>query len=70
MITGRFRDNKVTMEIMFYWKELRIKPKPGTVIPLKLIVADSDLPNGVLESKLDNLKWLEWRGKISLSGAR
>ena len=70
LITGRFRDNKVTMEIMFYWKELRIKPKTGSVIPLRLIVADSDLPKGTLDSKLDNLKWLEWRGKINLSGGR
>ena len=70
LITARFRENKVTIEIMFIWKELRIDPKLATTIPLTLIVADSDLPNDFLESKLHNLKWLEWRGQLRLSGGR
>ena len=70
LTTARFRDNKVSMEILFIWKELRIEPKPATTIPLTLIVADSDLPDGFLESKLDHLKWLEWRGHLRLSRGR
>ena len=70
LVTGRFRANKVTMEIMFYWKQLRIKPKRTMIVPLTLIVADSDLPGGFLESKLNQLKWLEWKGQVKLTASQ
>lgn len=66
MVTGRFQNGTATLEVMFFWKELRIKPKGGRQIPLSLMVADSDLPGKMLETKLNQLKSLEWNGKIRL----
>ena len=69
VITGRHRDDGATLEILLTWRELKIKPKPGTQIPLALILADSDLIGTALEYKLDRLKSLEWRGRLVLDGA-
>ncbi len=61
MITAReLEDGRVTIELMFFWKELRLKPKEG--FPLTLTVADSDLPGRLPESKLGSLKSVSWRG--------
>jgi hypothetical protein len=61
MITAReLDDGRVTIELMFFWKELRLRPKDG--FPLTLIVADSDLPGRLPEYKLGFLKWIQWRG--------
>ncbi len=68
VITGRDGDDGATLEILLFWRELKIKPKPGTRIPLSLIVADSDLVGTALEYKLDRLKSLEWRGQLILEG--
>ena len=69
VITGRHRDDGATLEILLTWRELKIKPKPGTQVPLALILADSDLIGTALEYKLDRLKSLEWRGRLVLDGA-
>ncbi|MDA2938279.1 hypothetical protein MYX75_08465, partial [Acidobacteria bacterium AH-259-A15] len=66
LVTARFHEGKATMEIMFLWRELRIKPKDQKIIPLTLIVADSDLPGRFLEAKHKHLKWLEWHGRLQL----
>ena len=68
VITGRYGDEGATLEIMLSWRELKIKPKPGTQIPLVLILADSDLLGTALEFKLDRLKSLEWQGRLVLEG--
>ena len=67
MITAREGDGQVTIEIMLLWKELKIEPKPGRPIPLTLILSDSDKPNRVMESKVDSLKWIAWRGEVHLA---
>ncbi len=69
VITGRYREDRATLEILLSWRELKIKPKPGTQVPLTLIVADSDLVGTALEYKLDRLKSLEWRGLLVLDDA-
>jgi hypothetical protein len=66
MVTARQEDGTVTMEVMLLWKELKIDPKPDRAIPLTLILSDSDLPGRMLESKLNALKWVAWRGEVNL----
>jgi hypothetical protein len=70
MVNTRFLDNKMSMEMLFTWEELEIKPKQKKVIPLTLVVADSDLPDQVLETKFKNLKWLLWKGEMRLADNR
>ncbi len=67
-MTPRQEEGRVTMEIRFDWKELRIKPKKRikSGLPVLLVVADSDSPDSVPESKLSRLKWLEWAGRMEL----
>lgn len=69
VITPRQEDGKVHMELRFYWKELQLKPGrlKKNPMPLSLIVADGDAPDQLLETKLANLKWLEWKGLLQLS---
>ena len=69
VITGRHREDGATLEILLSWRELKIKPKPGTQVPLALILADSDLVGTALEYKLERLKSLEWRGRLILDDA-
>ncbi len=69
VITGRYREDGATLEILLSWRELKIKPKAGTQVPLALIVADSDLVGTALEYKLERLKSLEWRGRLILDDA-
>ena len=70
VITGRQNKNIATMEVLFSWREMRIKPKAGKVIPLRLILADSDLPETPLEMKLERLKSIRWRGSIVLTSSK
>ena len=69
VITPREEDGKVTIELLFYWKELQLKPnkliKKG--LPLSLLLADGDNPNQILEAKVANLTWLEWEGLFKLA---
>ena len=65
-ITGRFRNNRVTMEILIPWRELKIEPKKKRMIPLSLLVADADAPGQALEIKLEQAKSLEWIGRLQL----
>ncbi len=69
LLTARFRNDVVTIEMLFYWKDLRIKPKKELTIPLTLLTADSDWPNKPLEYKLEQLKRLEWDGSMLLKAA-
>ena len=64
LLAARFRNGAVIVELLFYWKELRIKPKKGQTIPLTLLIADSDWPDEPLERKLKKLKRLEWDGSM------
>jgi hypothetical protein len=64
MISAQERDGRVTMEIILMWNQLRRKPERNRPVPLTLILTDSDHPGRFLESKLEFLKWLTWRGAI------
>jgi hypothetical protein len=64
MITARNHGDRVTIEVELLWKQLKIKPKKNRTIPLRLVVADADLPGTLLESKLEYLKWVGWKGKL------
>ena len=66
MITARQQGNRVTMEVVLLWKQLRIKPKKKKAIPLRLVVADSDLPGKLLEAKVEHLKWVGWMGQFKV----
>lgn len=70
MVVGRFENGVATLEVLLYWKELKIKPRTRRPIPLSLLAADSDLPGKTLETKLKQLKWLEWSGQMILSEKR
>ncbi len=65
VITPRQMGQEATLELLFRWKDLEIKPeKRKNGLPLLLQVADSDWPGLLLESKVEKLKWLLWRGTI------
>jgi hypothetical protein len=70
IITARQKQKVATLEVLFSWKEMSIKPKSGMHIPLRLILADSDMPGTSLEMKLPELKAIRWRGSLALAGAR
>ena len=66
MVTARNHGDRVTLEVELVWKQLRIKPKKNQEIPLRLVVADADLPGKQLETKLENIKWVGWIGQVQV----
>lgn len=70
IVTARQKEQTATLEVLFSWEEMDIKPKPGRVIPLLLTLADSDLPGTSLELKLEQLKAVRWRGSMILAKTR
>lgn len=66
MVTSREAEGGVTTEVMFLWKELKLKPDRKEALPVTMILSDSDNPGRLLEYKLDYLKWLAWRGGVFL----
>lgn len=70
IVTARQKQDTATVEVLFAWKEMDIKPKSGRAIPLLLTLADSDLPGTSLEMKLEQLKAIRWRGAMSLAKTR
>jgi hypothetical protein len=70
LVTGRFRKDEATLEIMLNWEDLKKKPKLNQEIGLTLLVADSDLPGKMLETKANQLKWLQWDGQMKLTQER
>jgi hypothetical protein len=66
MISSREQDGRATVEVLILWEQLRIKPKKNLALPLNLLLADSDSPSQTLESKIQQLKSLHWRGKLRL----
>ena len=70
IVTARQKQDTATMEVLFSWKEMDIKPRSGRAIPLLLTLADSDLPGTSLEMKLEQLKAIRWRGAMSLAKTR
>lgn len=67
LLTTRSTGDEATVEIIFPWRELRIKPEHNRVIPVTLLVADSDRPGLFLQRKEKLLKWLEWRPRLQLT---
>lgn len=65
-ISARDHGNRVTIEIQFSWDSLRRRAREGRGFPLTILLADSDSPGALLESKLRDLKWLAWRGQAVL----
>jgi hypothetical protein len=70
IVTARQKQHTATLEVLFSWKEMSIKPKSGRTIPLLLTLADSDLPGTSLEMKLEQLKAIRWRGAMILAKTR
>ncbi|GAB4236968.1 MAG: hypothetical protein Kow00109_10650 [Acidobacteriota bacterium] len=69
LVTARLReDGTVQTELMFFWKELRKKPDEDKPLPVTLILADSDSPGAMLDTKLERLKWLAWLGALRFVG--
>lgn len=54
------------IEMMIVWKQLKLKPKNGLVIPIRLTVTDSDLPGRFEETKVSSMKSVEWVGNLTL----
>ncbi len=69
-ISAHEENGKSTIEMLLSWDELRLKPDELDKIPLTLIVSDSDDPGRMIESKLENVKWLAWRGMVKAEGAK
>jgi len=66
-VSARDSEGMATLEVMFKWRELKVKPKEGKILPLRFLLADSDLPGKPLEVKLSQLKSLEWSGSMRLA---
>ncbi len=66
-ISCRQENGRATLEILFFWKQLRTEAKEGKIFPLTLLVADSDLPGKPLELKIRQLKSLLWEGGLKLA---
>ena len=69
-ISARQDNGRSTIEMLLSWDELRLKPSDIQKIPLTLIVSDSDDPGRLIESKLEKVKWLAWRGFMDLEGEK
>lgn len=63
LISAREHQDRVTMEVMFLWRELRLDQDTPS-LPLTLIVSDSDRPGYLLDTKLKDLKWVAWQGEV------
>lgn len=70
LMTPREQDGVATMEILLLWREMRIKPDSRKPIPVTLLVSDSDLPGRFIETKLREMKSVEWNGQIRLAPAK
>lgn len=66
MLRASSDGNSSTIEMMIVWKQLKLNPKNGLVIPLRLTVTDSDLPGRFEESKVSAMKSVEWAGDLTL----
>jgi hypothetical protein len=64
MVTARNHGRHVTAELELFWEQLRLKPRKKETIPIRLVVADADLPGKLLETKLPHLKWVGWMGQL------
>ena len=69
LVSSRFHKDEATLEIMLNWEDLKMEPKVNEEFPLTLLVADSDLPGKMLEAKVNQLKWLQWDGRVRLAQA-
>ena len=69
VITPRENDGKVSIELLFNWKEMKLKPKKliKKGMPLSLLLSDGDAPGQILEAKVAELTWLEWDGLFKLA---
>jgi hypothetical protein len=65
-VNSRETDESVAVELMFRWRDLKLKPKAGSSYLVTTVVTDSDLPGKPLELKLRQLKNLEWEGFLQL----
>jgi hypothetical protein len=65
-INSREGEDSATLEMMFRWRELKLKPKKETNLLITVMVTDSDLPGKPLELKLRQLKNLQWEGWMQL----
>ena len=66
MLRSESDGNATTLEMMIVWKQLQIKPKNGLEIPIRLTISDSDLPGRFEESKINEMKSVEWAGNLTL----
>ena len=62
--------DKTTIEFLLSWSDLRLKRDQLGKVPLTLIVSDSDHPGKLIEAKLEDVKWLAWRGMVQLQGLK
>lgn len=60
-------DGRVSMELLFQWKDMLLKPKSYKDLLFRIDVADSDLSGQPLESKLDTLKSLQYAGLMTFA---
>lgn len=66
MLRAENNGDTTTIEMMIVWKQLRLKPGAGQVIPLDIVISDSDLPGRFEETKINNMKSIEWNGNLTL----
>ena len=66
MLRASSDGNTSTIEMMIVWNQLKLKPKNGLVIPLRLTLTDSDLPGRFEETKVSAMKSVEWVGNLTL----
>jgi len=66
MLRASSNGDTSTIEMMIVWKQLKLKPKGGLVVPIRMSVSDSDLPGRFEETKIPALKSVEWVGNLTL----
>ncbi|MEE8586541.1 MAG: hypothetical protein V3T83_16995 [Acidobacteriota bacterium] len=60
-------DGRCSMELLFQWKDMLLKPKSYKDLLVRIDVADSDLSGQPLESKVEMLKSLQWVGLMTFA---
>lgn len=66
MLRASCNGDTSTIEMMIVWKQLKLKPEGGLVVPVRMTVSDSDLPGRFEETKVPEMKSVEWVGNLTL----
>lgn len=64
LVASSHSGHTVTMEVQLTWDSLKLNPRKIEGLPLTILLTDGDAPGRFLDSKLESLKWIAWRGTV------